>query len=76
MQSFAIWHDTEHPFHIASDQCQRFESITHTPTLDLVTAILPQRTSQYSFVEPSFTITYVPNRIRENHSIRGPPSFS
>ncbi|KKN49114.1 hypothetical protein LCGC14_0646180 [marine sediment metagenome] len=76
MQSFAIWHDTEHPFHIASDQCQRFESITHTPTLDLVATTLPQPTIEYSFAESSFTITYVANRIRENHTIRGPPSFS
>lgn len=76
MQSFAIWHDVEHPFHITSDQCQRFESISHTPTLDLVTTIIPQRTVQSSIAEPCVTITYVPNRIRENHTIRGPPTFS
>jgi hypothetical protein len=76
MQSFAIWHDTEHPFHVTSDQCQRFESISHTPTLDLVTAVLPQLTTQYSVAEPSAILTYVIIRIRENHTIRGPPTFS
>lgn len=76
MQSFAIWHDAAHPFHLASDQCQRFESISHTPTLDLVTAILPQLTTQYNVAEPSVTLVYVLTRIRENHTIRGPPTFS
>ena len=76
MQSFAIWHDTEHTFHVTSDQCQRFESISHTPTLDLITAILPQPTTQFSAAEPSVTLTYVIKRLRENHTIRGPPTFS
>lgn len=76
MQSFAIWHDTEHPFHITSDQCQRFESISHTPTLDLATAITPQLTLQYSVAEPAVTLTYALKRIRENHTIRGPPTYS
>ena len=76
MQSFAIWHDASHPFHIASDQCQRFESISHTPTLDLVTPILPQLSAQYSVAEPSITITYAVKRLRDNHAIRGPPTFS
>lgn len=76
MQSFAIWHDASHPFHLASDQCQRFESISHTPTLDLATSILPQLTKQYSSAEPSFTLTYAPKRLRDNHAIRAPPTFS
>jgi len=76
MQSFAIWHDAEHPFHVTSDQCQRFESISHTPTLDLVTTILPQLTIQYSFVEPSVIVTYALQRLRDNHAIRAPPTFS
>ena len=76
MQSFAIWHDTEHRFHVTSDQCQRFESVSHSPTLDLVSPILPQLTTQCSVVEPSVTITYALKRLRENHTIRGPPTFS
>lgn len=76
MQSFAIWHDTEHPFHISSDQCQRFESISHTPTLDLTTPILPQLTIQYCAAEPSTIVTFASKRLRENHDIRGPPTFS
>ena len=76
MQSLAIWHDAEHPFHIASDQCQRFESISHTPTLDLVSIILPQLTKQYSVAEPITTITYAEKRLRDNHAIRAPPHFS
>jgi hypothetical protein len=76
MQSFAIWHDASHAFHIASDQCQRFESISHTPSLDLVASILPQLTTQCSVTEPSVTITFALKRLRENHNIRGPPTFS
>ena len=76
MQSFAIWHDTSHPFHLASDQCQRFESISHTPTLDLVTAILPQLTTQYGIAETVITITFASKRLRDNHAIRAPPTFS
>ena len=76
MQSFAIWHDTSHPFHIASDQCQRFESVSHTPTLAFVTSIIPQPIAQYSLTEPTITVTYASKRLRDNHTIRGPPSFS
>jgi hypothetical protein len=76
MQSFAIWHDASHAFHIASDQCQRFESISHTPSLDLVASILPQLTAQYSTAEPVITSTYVSKRLRDNHAIRAPPVIS
>lgn len=76
MQSFAIWHDVEHPFHVTSDQCQRFESVSHTPTLALVALILPQPIAQYSQAEPTATVTFASKRLRENHTIRGPPTLS
>ncbi len=76
MQSFAIWHDASHPFHLASDQCQRFESVSHTPTLDLATPLLPQLTTHYSFAESITTITFASKRLRDNHAIRAPPTFS
>lgn len=76
MQSFAIWHDASHPFHLASDQCQRFESVSHTPTLALAASILPQLISQYSVTEPVITSTYASKRLRDSHGIRAPPSFS
>ncbi len=76
MQSFAIWHDASHPFHLASDQCQRYESISHTPTLDLVASIVPQLIAQYSTAESIITSTYVSKRLRDNHAIRAPPVIS
>lgn len=76
MQSFAIWHDVEHPFHVANDQCQRFESISHTPTIALAISIIPEFTAQYGAVEPTINIAYVSKRLRDNHAIRAPPLFS
>jgi len=76
MQSFAIWHDASHPFHLASDQCQLFESVSHTPALPLVAPILSQLISQYSITEPFITSTYASKRLRDSHGIRAPPCFS
>ncbi|MBL1321084.1 MAG: hypothetical protein COA63_008510 [Methylophaga sp.] len=76
MQSFAIWHDVSHPFHITSDQCQRFESVSHTPTLDLAISIKPQFTVQFSTTEPTLVFTSISIRQREHHAIRAPPVFS
>lgn len=76
MQSFAIWHDVEHPFHTTSDQCQRFESVSHTPTIELAVAIIPEFTAQFSADEPTVNITYASKRLRDNHAIRAPPTFS
>jgi hypothetical protein len=39
MQSFAIWHDAEHPFHTADSQCERFEALGHTPSTDSIQTI-------------------------------------
>lgn len=76
MQSFAIWHNAAHPFHLASEQCHQFDSISHTPSLDLVTPLLPQLTTQYSIAEPVITITYASKRLRDNYTIRAPPVIS
>ena len=76
MQSFAIWHDASHPFHLAEDQCQRFESISHTPTVTPVLATTPEFITQFSVDEPIETITYAEKRLREHHAIRAPPVFS
>ena len=76
MQSFAIWHDTSHQFHQHTDQCQRFESVSHTPTLSLTSSISPQFTAQFSSFEPIFTVTYASKRLRDHNAIRAPPIFS
>lgn len=76
MQAFAVWHDTSHPFHIAEAQCQQFESISHTPTLDLASLPSPQFIAQLTTIEPVFTLSYHSKRLREHHAIRAPPVFS
>jgi len=76
MQSLALWHDVSHPFHIADVECERFESISHTPTVDLTFSINPVWTSAFSFVQAPVVITLSHLRLRDNHSIRAPPIFS
>lgn len=76
MQSFALWHDASHPFHIAETPCQQFESISHTPALDLAVSVTPQFVPQLTAVESVVTQPYRAQRLREHHTIRAPPVFS
>jgi len=76
MQSFALWHDASHPFHLTEDQCQRFESVSHTPSIAPALAITIEFTTQSSVDEPLINITYAEKRLREHHAIRAPPTFS
>jgi len=76
MQSFAIWHDASHPFHLAEDQCQRFESVSHTPSIAPELAVIPEFSTQFSVDEPLINITYAEKRLREQYAIRAPPIFS
>lgn len=76
MQSFALWHDASHPFHVTEAPCQQFESISHTPTLGLAILVAPQFIAQFTTVEPVFTLSYRSKRLREHHAIRAPPVFS
>ena len=39
MQSLALWHDVEHPFHSHDVQCERFEAFAHNPVLDKVDSL-------------------------------------
>lgn len=76
MQSFAIWHDVSHPYHTSSEQCERLESISHTPTLDIVTSLPLQFITHSCVVEPLFSVAFVSTKLRDNHSIRAPPISS
>jgi len=76
MQSFAIWHDVSHPFHLSDVECERFESISKTPTVDLTHSINPIWTNAFSFVQAPVIITFPQQRLRDSHSIRAPPIFS
>jgi len=76
MQSFALWHDVTHPFHIADTPCQQFEVISHTPSVEPSLSILPIFISQFSAVEPTTSVAYLPKRLRDSHGIRAPPFIS
>ncbi len=76
MQSFAIWHDVSHPYHTASEQCERLASISHTPTLDTITSLPLSFISQSRAVEATSSVAFVSTQLRNNHGIRAPPSFS
>jgi len=76
MQSFAIWHDAEHAFHTAEEQCERFEAFGHSPTLDIVSSPIPLFTTQVQVVEVLPATPSLPTRQRQAYPIRAPPTFS
>jgi len=75
MQSFAIWHDAEHSFHLNTDQCQRFSAFNHVPTLDIITLPTFNFTPVYQSIEVDSTYALLPSQQREAYAIRAPPSF-
>jgi hypothetical protein len=76
MQSFAIWHDAEHAFHTAEEQCERFEAFGHSPTLDVVTSLSFSFTAHTRVVEVVPAKPVLPSRQHETYAIRAPPVFS
>ncbi|MCX4190204.1 hypothetical protein OMP94_07910 [Methylophaga sp. OBS3] len=76
LQTFAIWHDTTHPFHKAEAQCERLEAISHTPVVNATPTLIVATTYVVlhfvSGVEQHYTAKsrYLPQLIR------GPPVFS
>lgn len=75
MQSFAIWHDAEHAFHTAEEQCERFEAFGHSPTLDIVSSISVHFTTHVSVAEIIPNSSLLPTRQHEAYAIRAPPSL-
>ncbi|PCJ31485.1 MAG: hypothetical protein COA90_05860 [Gammaproteobacteria bacterium] len=76
MQSFAVWHDVSHPFHTASEQCDRLEGVSHTPTLDLALSSPLEFNTHSRVIEPVSSVAYISTKLRDNHNIRAPPHFS
>ena len=75
MQSFSMWHDASHPFHVTDVECERFESISHTPTLDLATIPFVHFRSYSNTAEPTASARFIPAQIHANQAIRAPPFF-
>ena len=76
MQSFAIWHDAEHAFHIAEEQCERFEAYGHSPTLDVISSLSVSFATQTCGVEAVLSSSPLLTKQREAYAIRAPPIFS
>jgi hypothetical protein len=76
LQSFAVWHDVVHPYHIDEIQCDGLRAINHLPTADIHSSvsIAYQFVSiQLDIIAPLFT---QPTWLREQYAIRAPPVFS
>tara|TARA_R110002111_G_scaffold109732_2_gene168909 strand:+ start:1196 stop:1486 length:291 start_codon:yes stop_codon:yes gene_type:complete len=76
MQSFAVWHDAEHPFHSETEQCERFEAFGHSPTLDHIVTSTFIFTALFNVVETFQPNTFLPSSQRDAYAIRAPPLFS
>ncbi len=76
LQSFAIWHDTAHPFHTADAQCERLEIIKHTPVVGATPPLLMTHTTTLSQI---IVVADQHLTVKNRHLpqlIRGPPVFS
>lgn len=76
LQSFAIWHDTAHPFHTADAQCERLEIIKHMPVVNANPSLLVSGTPVLvQIIAVADHHLTVKNR-HLPQLIRGPPVFS
>jgi hypothetical protein len=75
MQSFAIWHDAEHPFHNETEECERFEAFANSPTLDLVPQSPVISTTHTAVVLATQSVTLHHHKQRKAYAIRAPPSL-
>lgn len=76
LQSFAVWHDTAHPFHKAEAQCERLEIIKHTPVVNAIPVLLVASTT---LLVQTIVVADQHLAVKNRHLpqlIRGPPVFS
>jgi hypothetical protein len=76
LQSFAVWHDAEHPFHAAEAQCERLNAINHFPVADITPDIAVSLQTEVIFSETPHYAFLLPVSPRQQHAIRAPPVFS
>jgi hypothetical protein len=76
LQSFAVWHDTEHPFHTTEAQCERLNAINHLPFADITPELaITLHVATVTLASPSYSFS-LPVTARQQHAIRAPPVFS
>ena len=74
MQSLALWHDVEHPFHGHEHdvQCERFEAFANSPTLENTASLSVITSADTSELISSLSITLILNKQRDIYAIRAP----
>jgi hypothetical protein len=76
LQSFAVWHDAEHPFHTAEAQCERLNVITQLPAADITPELaVYSRSAPVEVAEVSYR-SVLASRPNPQQAIRAPPVFS
>lgn len=76
LQSFAVWHDAEHPFHKAEAQCERLNAIGHFPLADVAADVSIYLQQAVISLEVESPVTTLPFAQRQSYLIRAPPVFS
>lgn len=76
LQSFAVWHDVEHPFHHAEVQCERLNAITHLPVADIIPELAITLHSEIAVSNTLYNVYRLTVSPRQQHAIRAPPVLS
>ena len=76
MQTFALWHDATHPFHLANVQCEQIAAVGHTPAKLSSPVLLPSFIVQRTEILPISYFNVIERQSSDSHSIRAPPVFS
>lgn len=75
MQSFAIWHDSSHPFHQTSEECSKYEAVSHTPSADLAAQLDITHLISSCSIESLVSTALLEQALQTNHPIRAPPTL-
>jgi hypothetical protein len=76
LQSFAVWHDAEHAFHTAAEQCERLNAINHLPAADITPELAVTIHSAPAEMAETTYRFLLATRPEQQHAIRAPPVFS
>ena len=73
LQSFAVWHDVEHPFHHKEAQCERLDAIHGVPAVVLAADLQIAPPWQWVLAPTATIIPTLPANHFYQRPIRAPP---
>lgn len=76
LQSFAVWHDAEHGFHTAAEQCERLNAINHLPVADITPELVVTVLATLVDYTETTHRSLIVSRPDQQYAIRAPPVFS